>query len=321
MERRTFFGVVAGGLLTAPLAAEAQRATKVHRIGVLWYGPRDSRFEGFIQTLAELGFMEGRNLFVEFRTIILPQLSAQAADLIRLNVDVLVTQATRATRAAMDQTRTIPIVMIGAADPVATGVVASLHHPGGNVTGSTDMRPALTAKRVELLKETVPTAKRVGALFDPTEPAVMQEWADTETAARALGLVPVRMEVRHSEAIASAFARLTSDEGAILVVFTRAFTLTHRSRIIELADMHRIPTVGSGEFAKAGGLLGLGANYVELLRRTAILVDKILKGAKPSDLPVEQPTKFELVINRKTAHALGLTIPPSLLLRADQVIE
>jgi putative ABC transport system substrate-binding protein len=211
--------------------------------------------------------------------------------------------------------------MIGAADPVATGVVASLRHPGGNVTGSTDMRPALTAKRVELLKESVPTATRVGALFDPTEPAVMQEWADTETAAHALGFVPVPMEVRHAEAIASAFARLTRDEGAIVVVFTRAFTLTHRSRIIELADMHRIPTVGSGEFAKGGGLLGVGANYVELLRRAAILVDKILKGAKPADLPVEQPTKFEFVINVKTAKALGITIPPSLLLRADQVID
>jgi len=320
MKRRAF---VVGGVaaVAVPLSAEANRATKVHRIGVLWHGSRDARFEPFIQALADLGYVEGRNLLVEFRTISVPELSAQAADLIRLNFDVVVTQATRATQAAMDHTRTIPIVMIGAADPVATGIVASLHHPGGNVTGSTDMRPALTAKRVQLLKEIVPTATRIGALFNPTEPAVMQEWADTETAARALGLAPLRMEARQPEEIGSAFARLKSGEGAILVVFTRAFTLTHRGRIIELADTHRIPTVGSGDFARRGGLLGLGANYVELLRRTAILVDKILKGAKPADLPVEQPTTFELVINVKTAKALRLVIPPALLTQADDLIE
>jgi putative tryptophan/tyrosine transport system substrate-binding protein len=220
----------------------------------------------------------------------------------------------------MNATRTIPIVMVGAADPVATGIVASLHHPGANVTGSTDMRPTLTAKRVQLLGEVRPTAKRLGALFNPAEPAVTQEWADTEAAARALGLAPLPLEARTPDEIPNAFARLNSND--VLVVFVRIFTGTHRARIIELAATHKIPAMyGGADFARGGGLMGLGANYPDLLRRTAILVDKILKGAKPADLPIEQPSKFELVVNLKTAKALGLTIPPSLLLRADQVIE
>jgi putative ABC transport system substrate-binding protein len=287
----------------------------------LWLQPRSGIFEPFIRALAELGYVEGQNLVVDFREVTLPQLPALAADLVLRNVDVIVAQATVATRAAMEATRTIPIVMVGAADPVATGLVSSLHHPGGNVTGSTDMRPALTAKRVEILKEIAPFATRLAALFNPTEPAVEQEWVDTENAARAVGLAPVRIEVRAPDEIERAFALLQKEGATILVVFARVFSLTHRNRIIDLARVHKIPAVGSGGFARAGLLAGLGANYPDLLRRSAMLVDRILKGARPADLPVEQPTTFELVINLKTARALGLTIPPSLLLRADQVIE
>ena len=320
MNRRAF---LLGSLAVAtPFAAEAQRTAKMHRIGVLWLQPRSGVFESFIRALAELGYVEGQNLEIDFRQVTSAELPALAADLVRRNVAVIVAQATRATRAAMEATRTIPIVMVGAADPVATGLVSSLHHPGGNVTGSTDMRPALTAKRVELLKEIAPFATRLAALFNPTEPAVEQEWVDTENAARTVGLAPMRIEVRAPDEIERAFALLQKEGITILVVFTRVFSLTHRNRIIDLARVHKIAAVyGSGGFARAGGLAGLGAYYPDLLRRSAILVDRILKGAKPADLPVEQPTKFELVINLKTARALGLTIPPSVLLRADQVIE
>jgi putative tryptophan/tyrosine transport system substrate-binding protein len=321
MQRRTFVAGMAA-LVGAPLEGEAQPTATAHRIGVLWASPRDVDFDPFIQGLRELGYVEGRNLVVEFRTGTPPEFPSLAADLVRLNVQILVTQGTQATRAAMKATDTTPIVMVGAADPVATGVVASLHHPGGNVTGSTDMRPALTAKRVEFVKEIVPAATRLGALFEPTEPAVTQEWADTETAAGAVGLTPVRIEVRAAGDIAPALARLKGDDGrAILVVFARIFTTVHRRLIIELATSNKIPAVGSAAFARMGGLVGIGAKYTDLLRRSAILVERIFKGAKPANLPVEQPTTFETIVNLKTAKALGVTIPPSLLLRADQLIE
>jgi putative ABC transport system substrate-binding protein len=309
-------------ILVVPFPAEGQHTATVYRIGVLWLGFRDVALDPLIQGLRELGYVEGRNLVVEFRTGRGPELATLAAELVRLNVAVLITQGTQATRAAMKATDAIPIVMVGAADPVATGVVASLHHPGGNVTGSTDMRPALAAKRVEVMKELVPAATRLGVLFEPTEPAVTQEWEDTATAARAVGLAPVRIEVRTPGEIAPALAQLKGDDGrAILVVFARLFTTVHRGLIIEQAISSRIPAVGSSGFARAGGLVGVGAKYADLLRRAARLVDRIFKGAKPADLPVEQPTTFETIVNLKTAKALGLTIPPSLLARADQVIE
>ena len=306
MDRRWFLLTSLAGALAAPLGAEAQSTAKAHRIGVLWLGPRGPRFDPFIQGLAKLGYVEGQNLLVDFRAVTMPQLPALAADLVRLNVAVLVTQGTRTTWAAMDATRMIPIVMVGAADPVATGVVVSLHRPGGNVTGSTDMRPALTAKRVQLLKEIAPTAKRLAALFDPTEPAVEQEWADTEIAARAGGLTPVRTEVRAPDEIGLAFDRLKSDGGAIVVVFARVFTWTHRSRIIELAETHRIPAVyGAGSYARMGGLVGLGANYGDLLRRTALLVDKILKGAKPADRAADNVRVGHQPQDRETSRSNG----------------
>ena len=320
MDRRRFLVTSLAGALAVPLAAESQLAATVRRIGVLWVSPLSVR--PLIEALAELGHVDGKNVLIDFRQVTPPDLPAQAADLVRLNAAVVVTQGTQATRAAMAATRTTPIVMMGAADPVATGVIASLHHPGGNVTGSTDMRPAVTSKRVQLIKEIAPAVRRLGALFDPREPAVPQEWADTEAAARALGLLPQAMEFRAPEEIAPAFARLMTNKSAMLVVFARISTATHRSRIIALAASNGIPAVyGAASFARHGGLMGLGANYLDLLRRTASLVDKILKGAKPSDLPIEQPTTFELVLNLKTAKALGLTIPPSLLAQADQIIE
>ena len=310
-------------LLAAPLAAEAQQPAKIPRIGILRSGsPPDPFVEAFRQGLRELGYVEGRNISIEYRWAKgrnerLPDL---AADLVRLKVDIIVVGGFQAL-AAKRATTTIPIVMAVAPDPVGTGLVASLARPGGNVTGFASLSDALPGKWMELLKETLPRVSRVAVLWDPATSADLVR--DSEAAARALGVRLQTLKVGRPEDVGTAFAEAQKNRAEGLVVLASAFFQAHRTRLVELAAKHRLPTMYFNEdfVVGSGGLMSYSADFKDLFRRSATYVDKILKGAKPADLPVEQPTKFELVINLKTAKALGLAIPRSLLLRADQILE
>jgi len=317
-------------LLAAPLAtATAQPPEKVPRVGYLSPGSpsepfRQRRFEAFRQGLRELGYVEGQNIAIESRWAEgkYDRYPALAADLVRLKVDVIVAVGGRASEVAKHATRTIPIVMSVVIDPLGSGLVASLARPGGNVTGISLMTPDLVGKQLEVLKEVVPKVSRVALLWNPANPGSAPQLREAEAAARALGVRLQILEARDPQEIDSAFAAMTRGRAAALVVLADAILLNQRRQIAELAAERRLPAVyGPSEHAEAGGLMAYSANLLDLERRAATYVDKILKGAKPADLPVQQPTKFELVINLKTAKALGLTIPPSLLLRADQVIE
>jgi putative ABC transport system substrate-binding protein len=314
--------VLALGILAAPFAAEAQTG-KVYRVGVLWFPGFPVPLDAFREGLRDLGYVDGKNAAVELRIVDpLGRELEMATELVRLKVEVLVALGTRATRAAREATNTIPIVMVGAADPVGDGLVSSLARPGGNITGSTHMGSELSAKRLQLLKEIVPAARRVAVLFNPTDAGTALDWKETEAAAAMMGLTLLRVEVRAAEQFEAAFARMKTERAAALVVFSHTFTFTHRERIVELAARHRLPAMyGFASFPRVGGLVAYEINWADLGRSAAVLVDKIFKGAKPADLPVEQPTRFELVVNVKTAKALGLTIPPALLMRADQTIE
>jgi putative ABC transport system substrate-binding protein len=328
VQRRDFL-IVAGALLAAPFAAGAQQAAKIARIGYLTssQGLNPHLPEAFRQGLRDLGYVEGRDLVIEYRDAEgkAERLPALAAELVALKVDVIVAApGTLAARVAKEATRTVPIVFI-AADPVASGIVTSLARPGGNVTGLSNLAPALVGKRLELLKQAVPGVSRVavlwfpGALGEGTDKEMLKE---AEAAARALGVRLQLVEARGPADIDRAFSDMTDARaGALTVLPSNMFLREHR-RLVDLAAKNRLPAVyTSREFVDAGGLMSYGANQPDLFRRAATYVDKILKGAKPADLPVEQPTRFELVINLKTAKALGLTIPPSLVQRADQVIE
>jgi putative ABC transport system substrate-binding protein len=317
-------------LLAAPLGmATAQPPQKVPRIGYLNPGSasdplRQRRLEVFRQGLRELGYVEGQNIAIESRWAEgkYDRYPALAADLVRLTVGVIVATGGAATQAAQQATRTIPIVMSHVLDPVGSGHVPSLARPGGNVTGISMMAPDLVGKQLELLNEVVPKVSRVALLWNPANPASAPQLRGAEAAARALGVRLQTLEAQDPQEIASAFASMTRERAGALVVLSDAIFLNQRRQIAELAAKRRLPSVyGLTDFAEAGGLMVYGANLLDLERRATIYVDKILKGAKPADLPVEQPTKFELVVNGKTAKALGLTIPPSLLLRADQVIK
>jgi putative ABC transport system substrate-binding protein len=329
MERRTFLATLAGGLLAAPLAAEAQPREKVPRVGYLSPGSpsepfRRRRFEAFRQGLRELGYVEGQNVAIESRWAEgrYDRYPALADDLVRFKVDVIVAVGGRATQDAQRATRTIPIVMSVVIDPVGSGLVASLARPGGSVTGLTIMASDLVGKQLELLKEVVPKVSRVALLWNPANPGSAPQSREAETAARALGVRLQPLEARGPQEIDSAFAAMTRERAGALLILADAIFLNQRRQIAELAAKRRLPAVyGNGEHAEAGGLMAYSANLLDLERRAATFVDKILKGAKPADLPVEQPRKFELVINLKTAKALGLTIPQSLLLRADEVIQ
>ncbi len=249
----------------------------------------------------------------------LPQLAAQ---LVRLKVDLLVVAGTPAAQAAKTLTTVIPIVMTNAADPVGTGLVASLARPGGNITGLSDFNTGVVAKRLELLKEVIPSAIRVAALLNPANPANPRQIALTQAAASGLGVTILSFEAERANEIARAFVTMKHERSTGLIVIGDPTLGAHRKLILELAAKNRLPAVYSqSQWVSAGGLMSFGTNFADLYRRAATYVDKILKGAKPADRPVEQPTKFELVINLKTAKALGLTIPPALLQRADQVIE
>jgi putative ABC transport system substrate-binding protein len=317
------------GLLLASLCADAQQAPKVYRIGRLSAGPPplapNPSLEAFRQGLRDLGYVEGQNLVIEHRYAEGSQerLRDLAAELVQLKVDVIVAVATLATRAAQHATRTIPIVMTGSADPVGLGLVASLARPGGNITGVRYLQAELPGKRLELLKETVPQSTRIAVLANSAAPTYDLYMPNLTVAARALGLHLHVIELRRADELDSAFAAMTHAGADALVVLTDGGLLDSlHGRIAALATTSRLPTMyGWKSYAEAGGLMSYGPSQRENGRLVATYVDKILKGAKPADRPVEQPTKFELVINLKTAQALGLTIPPTLLFQADEVLQ
>ena len=329
MDRRTFLAGTGAVLLAAPLAAEAQQAGKVYRIGFLSpASPSDPRVQRFLAAfrngLGELGYVEGQTIAIESRWAAgkYERLPGLAAELVRLKMDVIVTAAVPAIRAAKEATSTIPIIMAVVVDPVATGLVASLARPGGNITGLSIMTPELVGKQLEMLKEVVPKASRVAVLWNPANPGNAPQLRAAEVAARTLGVRLQPLEARGPREIDSAFAAMTKEGASAVVVLVDVVFIDQRTRIADLAATRRLPSVyGLPESVEAGGLMAYGPSYLYNYRRAAVYVDKILKGANPADLPVEQPTKFELVINLKTARTLALTIPQSLLLRADEVIE
>jgi putative ABC transport system substrate-binding protein len=320
--------VLAIGLMLAPRAAEAQPAGKVSRIGYL--SPLSpaadaTRREGFRQGLEELGYREGQNIAVEYRWAEgrLDRQDELAAELVRLKVDVIVVAGGHHTvRAAKKATASIPIVTTIGPDSVAGGLVASMARPGGNVTGLNTLTSELAAKRLELLRDVLPGIERVAVLWNPAVPDRAVELKNTQLAARTLRVEIQSLEVRRRDDLDETFKAIVKGRADALVILADPVTLTHSAKIIEFATKKRLPTMFNQKPpVDAGGLLSYGTNYKEAFRRAAMYVDKILRGAKPADLPIQQPTKFELVINMKTAKALGLTIPPSLLQRADQVIE
>jgi len=327
MNRRRLLQTASVSLLAIPLTAGAQPPTKVARVGYLSDEPRSlggRSFEPIAQGLRDLGYQEARNIvfeqrYAEDKAEALPGL---AAELVRLKVDVLVAVGTSATRAAKDATATVPIVFTRIADPVGLGLVTSLARPGGNVTGVSVLTRDLAAKWLELLTETMPGIKRVGVVADPTFPPAALQRREIERAARVLNLELQSVEVRTVEAFEAAVRALAHQRAQALVVVPAVLYAEQTHRLAALAVKHRLPTVWyRREQVEAGGLMSYGTNFPDMYRRAATYVDKILKGAKPADLPVELPTTFELVINLKTAKALALTIPPTVLLRADHVIE
>ena len=330
--RRQLLIAFGAGALAGPVASLAQQqARKVYRIGYLAQGyPSDpgqtGSHKGFLQGLRELGYIEGRNLVIEYRWAELKfdRLPELAAELVQLKVDVIAAVATRATAAAKQATTTIPIVMTLSLHAVESGLVSSLAHPGGNVTGMTGMSDETIVKRLELLKEVLPKLSRVAVLWNPAfynnkpEP----QWRALETAAPRVGVSLQSVEVQAPSDFERAFASMTRGHANALLVFPDPLTLRHREGIAQLAAKHRLPTIYQDrESVEGGGLMSYGSSFFESSRRAATYVDKILKGAKPGDLPIEQPTNFELVINLKTAKALRLTIPQSVLVRADQLIQ
>jgi putative ABC transport system substrate-binding protein len=325
IDRRTFLAGTGAVLLAAPLAAEAQ--PRIPRIGYLApsVSPEASRLIGaFRQGLRELGYVEGQNIALELRSAegSADRFPPLAAELVALKVDVIVAGATLAVLPAKQATGTIPIVFPVHTDPVGAGLVASLARPGGNVTGLSFSSEDLTGKRMELLKETIPEVSRMAVLWNSPNAAAFVQLKAAEVAARALAVSLQVVEVQGAEDLERAFRVATQGPSGALLVVDDPTTFLLRKRIVGLAAKSRLPAMyGPREFAIDGGLMSYGANLEDMFRRAATYVGKILKGAKPADLPVEQPTKFELVINLKTAKALGLTIPPSLLGRADEVIE
>jgi len=308
--------------------AQAQQAKKVPRIGFLVPDSQSAasiRTEAFRQGLHEVGYAEGQNIVIEYRFAEgkIDRFPELAAELARLKVDIIVAGGGNGiTRAAQHATNTIPIVMTNVLDPVGSGFIASLARPGGNITGLTAISSDLAGKRLELVKETFPKASRIAVLLDPGDPSKVAELKEVQAAAHSLGIKLQPIEVRSPTDFESAFKSGMREHARALLVLQSAVTNTHRKRIAELATNNRLPTMwGESGLLDAGGLMSYGPNYAGLFRRAATYVDKILKGAKPADLPVEQPTKFEFIINLKTAKQIGLTIPPNVLARADRVIK
>ena len=325
MDRRVFVGALASSLLAAPFAAEGQLAGRVWRIGFLSSSVSPGGLEPLRQGLRKLGYVEGRNITVEtrFAALRLDRLAELAAELVHLRVDVIITASTPAAQAAKAATKTIPVVMATGGDPVGAGLVASLARPGGNVTGLTHLAgPEMQQKLLELLREAAPRTARLGVLTNQNIAPEVHGLELMRASARVLELTLVTIDVRDPDGFEPAFAAMIRDRVDALFAFESPMNVQYRQRIVDVASQRRLPSVfGNRAFVDAGGLVSYGPDFNDLYQRAAAYVDKILKGAKPADLPVEQPTKFELVINLKTAKALGLTIPPSLLARADQVIE
>jgi putative ABC transport system substrate-binding protein len=331
MQRREFITLFGGSVATWSFAARAQQpARRVYRVGYLSLGSigsgdRSYAMIAFEEGLRSLGYRVGENVAIEYRFANgeMERLPALAAELVRLGVDVIVTGGNPITVAAMNATTTIPIVMTGGVDPVSAGLVASLARPGGNVTGfAVDAGGEILAKRFELLKETLPNLSRVGILFNPDVAAIRSRLTSMTEIAPTLGLTTIPVEARGLDALEQAFAIMVRERAQAFVMQGDAVLFNHRSQIAEMALRNRLPAASyQRELAEAGFLLTYGSNIRDLYRRSAVFVDKIFKGAKPADLPLEQPTKYELVINLKTAKALGITVPPILLTRADEVIE
>src|SRR5216684_37075 len=323
MRRRDFITLVSGGVAGWPLGALAQGTDKIWRMGFIAQGYErfyDAMFEG----LRELGYAEGRNLMVERRYAEghADRFPEFAAEMVRLKVDIIIVTTTPAALAVKNATTTIPVVFPNAISPVESGVVASLAHPGGNVTGGAAQTAALSTKRLAILKEVVPGLSRGAVLWNAANPALAYPWRQTQSAADALGVTLRSVEVRDPKDIEAAFAVIAQEQPDALIVLQDALTLQHRKEIIDFANQKRLPGMYvAREWVVAGGLMSYGESLPDMYRRGAYFVDKILKGARPADLPVEQVTKFELVLNLQTAKAMGLTIPPTILATVEEVIE
>jgi len=324
VRRREFIAFV-GGLVVWSPAAPAQGPSRLHRLGMLERTStaiNAANLDGLRQGLRDLGHSEGENYAIEYRSVdgideLFPKL---AAELVRLHVDLILTRGTPAALAAKNATATIPVIMVGVGDPVGQGIVASLARPGANVTGLSALVTDLYAKRVQLVRELVPGAMRIAALFNMSNPALPPQWKEVERTAQSLAMEPQLLDVRTPGDLGPAFVSAAAQGAEILIVGLETLTQANQRIIVDLAMQHRLPAIyASKEFI--GGLLTYGVSYPDQYRRAASFVDKVLKGANPAELPVEQPTKLELVINLKTAKALNLTIPPVLLARADEVIE
>ena len=327
MDRRTFLSALSGSLLAAPLAAEAQPAPGIHRIGFL--GNSTAALEAnlvgpFREGLRDLGYVEGRNVLIEYRWAEgkYDRFPALIGELLALKVAVIVTAGTPATLAVKKATTSVPLVMLAVGDPVGTGIVPSLSHPGGNITGLTAISTEMDAKRLELLREVVPSVSYIALLWNAGSPLQVLAEKQVQAAAQVLRMRVLSLGVKTEEEIKSALAVMARERPDALLVLADRLLLHHRALIMDFATRHRLPGVHAyRELVEAGGLMSFGPSYADMHKRAAYFVDRILKGAKPGDLPVERPLTFELVINLKTARALGLTIPQSLLQRADQVIE
>jgi putative ABC transport system substrate-binding protein len=327
MNRKIFGLTLSTMLLALCVSAEAQQPAKVYRLGILSVrGAIEPRDEVFRQRLRELGYVEGQNLAIEWRFSDgkLDRLDSLAAELVRLKVDAIFGTATPTIQAAKKATTTIPIVMIAGADPAETGLVASLERPGGNITGLTSVSAALNGKRMELAKEMIPNLARVGVLLDPNYPTITaaRSLQETQSAADSLGLKLQVLEVRSAGDFDAAFEAASKEQAKALIHFSHAVITNGRKRVTELALKHKLPAVyADTQFMDVGGLMSLGADPLDLTRRAAGYVDRIFKGAKPAEMPMEKPTKFELVINLKTAQQIGVNIPEAMLRRADNVIK
>src|SRR5262245_5732404 len=327
MKALALLVMLALSMLVGPLAVAAQQPAKIPRIGMLVGGSLDwtaPTLEAFRRRLRELGYVEGHTLAIEYRFAEgkSEPLPALAAELVHLPVDILVTWGSAAAWAAKHATSTIPIVIGAATDPVAQGLVASHARPGGNITGVASAPIGVQGKTVQVLTEALPGLSRVALLWTSANPAHTLMLREAQEAAQGLGLQTQLLDVREASALDRAFAAMARERAEALVVLNDQLFLTHRTRLAELAGAYRLPTIyGQRLYVDAGGLMAYGMNYRENFRRAAVYVDKILKGANPADLPIEQPMNFELVLNLKTAQALGLTLPPALLLLADEVIR
>ncbi len=326
MNRRRFLQGVSAGLLAAPVVAEAQTAGKVWRVGFL--GSTSPKSYGtfvaaFREGLRERGYIEGKHVTVEYRWAEsdYDRLPTLAAELVRLNVDVILTHGTPGARAAKAATTTIPIIVTIVGDAVATGLVQSLARPGANMTGSTFSFAEVNAKRIEMLKEALPSVKRLAVLMNATNVGNVATFEAMARTARSVDLSVVQIFAKRAEDFEDAFTQITKARAEAVAVYEDALFIAQAPRLAALAERHRLPSVGFREYADAGGLLAFGVNFPDVWRRAALFVDRIFKGAKPSELPMEQPAKYDTVANVRTARALKLSIPPWVLLRADTVIE